>query len=128
MSTLNVVIIIVLTFGLSTTASFAKGNNHAGKASKNHSTATHKDSPSWTVKSSDDTSVTLQSKEDVKQLKIAQMTDIIIDGVAKKPQDITTGMKVLSFIAGGDGTSVSRLVLVSAKDTSSDNKAKGKKK
>ena len=70
------------------------------------------------------TTVTLKGSDEVKQLKISQMTEVVIDGASKKPDDIKTGMKSISFIMEGNSLPLSRIVLESAGDSSKGKKGK----
>jgi hypothetical protein len=70
------------------------------------------------------TTVTLKGSDEVKQLKISQMTEVVIDGASTKPDDIKTGMKSISFIMEGNSLPLSRIVLESNGENSKGKKGK----
>lgn len=117
--------VLMITVSLVTANAFAKGGRRVVLVNEKTETLKPNTHHLWTIKAADEKSVTLVSKDQVKELKMSHFTDVVIDGQTKKPADITAGMKVLNFVQ--DGVSVSRLVLQSGNDKASDSE-KGRNK
>ena len=123
----SIVILVVLILGLAATDASAWGrrNRTINRKSQPEKLA---ESSLWTVQAvttlAGVTTVTLKGSDEVKQLKISQMTEVMIDGTSKNPDDIKTGMKSKSFIMSGNNLPLSRIVLESAGDASQGQKGK----
>jgi len=122
------VIVFLLVLSLAATNVFAKNRN----VKVNNRAEKQVETPSWTVQTvtigtDGVATITLKAKDDVKLLKTSTMTEVMIDGVAKKPEDITVGMKSISYVVEGCDSQISRIDLASA-DPNTKSKTKGKGK
>ena len=113
------VMVVFLVLGLASTDALAWGRKNRANNQRLAQLEKQNEKSSWTVQGvapaiGGMTTLTLKGKDEVKELKVSSMTEVVIDGAAKKPGDITEGMKSVSFTMAGNNMPLSRIVLESS--------------